>query len=304
MAQYTRTTTVDAAPGGDTVKQAVLDVDTDLTGIVAGYNAHDIATTAIHGVGAGTVCGTTLTQTLTLKTIVSPVITGGTISTQTTIGGLTCSQSTTGFTITGGASKVLTLTDNATLPSATTFASSAEIITGTEAAKAAAPDQIALAKAAGYFGLVQVQHAVVTAVVSGTTTMPMDDSIPANTEGFEVITCAITPKSAANKLLIIANIPLLYASTDVGSAGIALFQDTTAPALAAISKGRTSGATSQGHATLVYSMVAGTVAATTFKIRAGANDTGTIYANSQYDSGTRIFAGVSAMTLTVFEFGA
>ena len=54
--------------------------------------------------------------------------------------------------------------------------------------------------------LAQVQHAVVTAVVSGTTIMPLDDTIPQNTEGFEVITCAITPQSATNLLVIVANV--------------------------------------------------------------------------------------------------
>ena len=80
MAAYTRTTIIDSAPAGDTVKQAVLDVDTDLTGIVAAYNVHDTATTAVHGVGAGTVCGTTLTQTLTNKTLTSPTISSPTIT--------------------------------------------------------------------------------------------------------------------------------------------------------------------------------------------------------------------------------
>ena len=50
MAQYKRTTTVDSAPFGDSVQQAVLDVDTDLTGIVAAYNTHDTASASIHGV--------------------------------------------------------------------------------------------------------------------------------------------------------------------------------------------------------------------------------------------------------------
>uniref|UniRef100_A0A6H1ZIX0 Uncharacterized protein n=1 Tax=viral metagenome TaxID=1070528 RepID=A0A6H1ZIX0_9ZZZZ len=80
MAAYTRTTVIDSAPAGDTVKEAVLDLDTDLTGIVAAYNAHDPATTAVHGVGAGTVCGTTLTQTLTNKTLTSPTISSPTIT--------------------------------------------------------------------------------------------------------------------------------------------------------------------------------------------------------------------------------
>ncbi len=40
---YTRTTTIDASPTGDTAKQAVLDLDTDLTGAFAGLNSLDAA---------------------------------------------------------------------------------------------------------------------------------------------------------------------------------------------------------------------------------------------------------------------
>lgn len=47
-----------------------------VTGTVDGINiaAHDTATTGVHGVGAGAIVGTTLTQTLTAKTLISPAI--------------------------------------------------------------------------------------------------------------------------------------------------------------------------------------------------------------------------------------
>jgi len=115
MSAFTRTTVIDSSPAGDTVKQAVLDVDTDLTGIVGAYNVHDTATTAVHGVGAGTVCGTTLTQTLTNKTLMSPTIssptiTAGTIQGASTLNALTFAAATTGWTGAGGtASKTLTV---------------------------------------------------------------------------------------------------------------------------------------------------------------------------------------------------
>jgi hypothetical protein len=131
MAQYTRTTTVDSGPAGDTTKQAVLDVDTDLTGVVAAYNDHDTDTTGVHGVGAGTVCGTTLTQTLTNKTLTSPTVNGGTISGATitgasTLNGLTHTAATTGFTIAGGStSKTLTVSQNVNLDEAVAMSSKA-----------------------------------------------------------------------------------------------------------------------------------------------------------------------------------
>lgn len=38
---FTRTTTINSAPGGDSVKQAVLDLDTDLTGAFGHLNTLD-----------------------------------------------------------------------------------------------------------------------------------------------------------------------------------------------------------------------------------------------------------------------
>lgn len=77
---YARATTVDSGPTGDTVVQAVLDLDADLTTVFANLNTHEALTTASHGLtsGEGDIVGTDALQTLTRKTIASPTITGGT----------------------------------------------------------------------------------------------------------------------------------------------------------------------------------------------------------------------------------
>ncbi len=143
--------------------------------------------------------------------------------------------------------------------------------------------------------LVQVRHSVVSSVVSGSTLMPNDDTIPQNTEGFEVITCAITPNSASNILAIMVNIAASWTPGTVGIA--ALFQDTTAGALAAVH-----GRYYTGPLTMTYKMVAGTTSATTFKVRYGSPDVGTSYVNSQDSSATRFAGGVAATTMTIFEY--
>jgi len=66
---------------------------------------HAILTTSIHGVGAGAIVGTTLTQTLTNKTLTSPTI-NGTIATT----GLTMPAFTAGGDISIGANKLRTTT--------------------------------------------------------------------------------------------------------------------------------------------------------------------------------------------------
>lgn len=148
--------------------------------------------------------------------------------------------------------------------------------------------------------LAQVQHAVATGVVSGSTILPVDDTIPQKDEGNEIVTCAITPKSASNLLVIIANINGVAGVLSPYSWGAALFQDTTAGALAAVvGYANASPATPM---TLTYKMTAGTVSETTFKIRAGMAAAGTFYVNVVPAATGRVFGGVSSTTLTIFEY--
>lgn len=129
---YVRTQNVDDNPAGDTVERAILDLDEDMTNIFADLNIHEPLTTGVHGVGAGSIVGTTLAQSLSAKTLVSPVITGSvnasgaTISSPTitnatvqssTVNGLTplvTAGGVTGFTLAGGG-KTLTVPADASV---------------------------------------------------------------------------------------------------------------------------------------------------------------------------------------------
>ncbi|HXJ72736.1 MAG TPA: hypothetical protein VNM37_07775, partial [Candidatus Dormibacteraeota bacterium] len=87
-----------------------------------------------------------------------------------------------------------------------------------------------------YVDRVAVQQVVVTqtgAVATGTTLIPLDDTIPQKTEGDEYMTLAITPKSATSKLVI--EITLCASQNIAGSNNVivALFQDAGNDALAA-----------------------------------------------------------------------
>jgi len=73
---YTKPQTLDASPTGDTVKAAIISkLDVNATQIVADLNTHE-ALTATHG-ATGAIVGTTNTQTLTNKTLTSPVFNTG-----------------------------------------------------------------------------------------------------------------------------------------------------------------------------------------------------------------------------------
>jgi len=70
---YTKVYTLDATPGGDTVKEAIVTkLDGNATQIVTDLNTHE-ALTEIHG-ATGALVGTTNVQTLTNKTLTSPTI--------------------------------------------------------------------------------------------------------------------------------------------------------------------------------------------------------------------------------------
>lgn len=134
--------------------------------------------------------------------------------------------------------------------------------------------------------------------------MNVDNTIPQSNEGTELITCAITPKSTTNLLLIIATILSSYTTASAGTQGVmALFKDSDADALAAAGCGFMTVATSSVTGRpLVYKMVAGSTSEITFKIRAGGAAAGTYYFNSYPAAATRAFGGVAATTLTIIEF--
>ena len=146
--------------------------------------------------------------------------------------------------------------------------------------------------------IVQVVNVQTGAVATGSTAMRNDDIIPQITEGNEYMTLAITPKSATNKLKI--DVVVNYEDNDGGFTIIALFQDTTANALAATMVQSTAGYMDNWEFT--HYMAAGTTSATTFKVRIGAVTSGTITFNGI--GGARKLGGVVASSITITEIKA
>ena len=147
--------------------------------------------------------------------------------------------------------------------------------------------------------LIQNLNTMTGAVATGTTTIPNDDTIPQNTEGNQFMTLAITPTSATSVLEI-----NVHAFTAHGSAAyhiIALFQDTTANAIATIMS-YVSTSNPGPSQSLFHRMVSGTTSATTFKVRIGCEAGGTITFNGEV-SGRRM-GGVMASSITIKEYTA
>lgn len=147
----------------------------------------------------------------------------------------------------------------------------------------------------------RVEATPVTALTTCTTDIPFDTSTPQNTEGDQVITVTITPKSTTNRLVIEFSAQQVSAN-GAGFIVWALFQDSTANALAS---GASQTGTSLTPINLRHEMAAGTTSATTFKIRVGPEVSGTIttvYLNAY--SGTQYLNATTAARLSVTEWEA
>lgn len=148
----------------------------------------------------------------------------------------------------------------------------------------------------GTNGIQQVQYQETTALQTISTVIPVDDTIPQNTEGGQVLTKAITPKATTNLLVI--DIAWFGAGGPSDHVTTALFQDSTANAIAAAgSWQQTSGGMFEHY--LRHIMLAGTTSSTTFNVRIGPASAGTIYFNGK--SGSRVFGGVASSTLKITE---
>ena len=139
------------------------------------------------------------------------------------------------------------------------------------------------------------------AVATGTTILPFDDTIPQNTEGDQYLSLAITPKSTSNILKIEVCCVASTSITANGQLTTALFQDSTASAIAAVSS-YSGVATTPENIKLVHTMTAGTTSATTFKVRIGAWGANTTTFNGS--SGARFFGGVMASSITITEYSS
>lgn len=134
-------------------------------------------------------------------------------------------------------------------------------------------------------------------VQTGTTVLPYDDTIPQNTEGDQYLSVDFVPSNTANFLRVRA-LAHVSSSADQNQVAMALFQDSTANALAvgALDGG---GANEENTLQLEHLMPAGTVSSTTFKIRIGGDGAGTTTVNG--DGGAGKYGGKLATSLSVEE---
>jgi len=231
---------------------------------------------------AGTVVGTTDSQTLTNKTLTSPTINTATIANPTIT-----ADSIAEFTGANGVS-----IDGVNLKDGTVNTSNA-VVTASIAANA-----VTQAKVAAGFA-VQVVDTLTNAVDTTTTLIPQDNTIPQSSEGKNFMSVTITPKATANKLVIEA---VLFGSHSVATdIAVALFQDAGTSAIAAVSVYQPT-ATGRLTIPISHSMTAGTIVATTFRINAGSPAAGTTTFNGA--SSASLYGAITKSYIRVTEYTA
>ncbi len=131
---------------------------------------------------------------------------------------------------------------------------------------------------------------------TGATSVPLDDTIPTNTEGFEVMTVIITPTNALN-ILIIDALAHVANSTNPHTS-LALYQDAIAAAIAV--GGFRTDAASFAQPFAIHRMVAGTVSPITFRARIGTNASGDLAFNARTGA-LRTYGGALSSYIRVRE---
>lgn len=165
-------------------------------------------------------------------------------------------------------------------------------------------DQAALQTAVGFSGaasgsVIASVRASLATFSSVTAIIPVDDTIPQNTEGTELLTVSITPTNAASKLRIRGHLP--FAMNGTSTAVGALFRDSGADAIGATFK-TNSFINLASLMTFDKEVAAGSTSATTFKLRAGVlSGAFTLYVNG---ASSRLGGGVVETSLTIEEIKA
>lgn len=129
--------------------------------------------------------------------------------------------------------------------------------------------------------VVQIVYAQYSDVITGSTSMPADDTIPQSTEGFEVMTATITPRYTDSYILISGTAHLNNPVSSSMTA--AIFRNSETDAIAVSTAWVSSGTQILSFPLSHVDVVTG-AGAITYAVRVGINNVGTVTFNG-YDSG-------------------
>ena len=153
--------------------------------------------------------------------------------------------------------------------------------------------------AAGGGKVAQVVQAQTTSVITTTSSITHDTSIPQISEGVEVLSLAITPTNASSVLYIFVDLMVGTAGGGVGTI-MGLFKDSTADAIEAkiVNTGQVNNV--QADAKFIHKISAGSTSAQTFTVRIGCGGSGTTSINS-YNASSTTLGGVMKSSVMIME---
>lgn len=149
--------------------------------------------------------------------------------------------------------------------------------------------------------VVDCVSATFAAVTSSNVIIPLDDTKPQISEGSEILSVAIAPKSTSNKLRVLAVLPFSL-SGGAASAIAALFRTGTTDALAAIFRYDAAGA--GGVLVLTKEFTPATTASVTLSVRVGVDIAGRAVVINGINGPARLLGGASEASIFVEEIKA
>ena len=141
------------------------------------------------------------------------------------------------------------------------------------------------------------------AATSLTATIPFDDTIPQVSEGTQILSASITPKTTTNRIRLRAQVWVFRNTSGATNFQMAAFQNGAANAIAAMSGAAVEGAIYGNSNILEYEFVPGSVSAQTITIRVGNSNALGITVNGTA-GGSRLMGGAGVSTLILEEITA
>lgn len=161
----------------------------------------------------------------------------------------------------------------------------------------------------GFTGnVIQVAYEeLTTSGVSSSVQIPVDNTIPQQSEGGEILTCSITPRYANSILYVESNSFIGENTNNSNFLTVALFRDSDANAIASsfysapgfLAASPLTSGTHFAPITITSRVIANSTSSTTFKLRAGGDGAGAIRWNGAI--GVQYFAGTLITYIKITE---
>lgn len=129
--------------------------------------------------------------------------------------------------------------------------------------------------------------------------IPVDDSIPQNTEGTQILSDSITPASTLNKILVKFN-AFGGRASELVTIVAAIFRNSTADAIAVTAQSNQNASGQLTGLSLQYLDSPASISAQTYSIRVGSSSSD-IALNGRTNSLARVFGGQAAATMILQE---